>query len=264
MAAVATLKREHHKSDCPLCTWNNRSYMLPAHIISHHTADVKLRKVQTEHCIYAYVMKGTVEHGFCVCLTCKKGVATEGHTRQGSRWVSNHMKHKSCKNAHKEALKAFKEKLIAPAAETPVAVHIPEKSESDEDPVEILWSKCKQRACLRPFMEDIEKQYKEDYDDNSDNEDPYTFAPTEGFRYCIDMAIGFKRETEKLNQRIATMKTDFEKELSSHKQMIRDLQQEAAKQEQRLMKLQAENDHKNQMIIDLQMRIKQLEENQTK
>ena len=209
--------------------------MLPAHIISHHTADVKLRKVQTEHCIYAYVMKGTVEHGFCVCLTCKKGMLTDGYNGNGSRWVVLHQKRKACKLAHKEALKEFKEKLIAPAAETPVAVHIPEKSGSDEDPVDILWNKCKQRACVRPFMEDVEKQHKEDYDDNSDNEDPYTFAPTEGFRYCIDMAIGFKRETEKLNQRITTMKTDFEKELSSHKQMIH----------------------------DLQMRIKQLEENQS-
>lgn len=260
--ATAPAKFKHTKSDCPICTWHNRSYMLPNHIITHHTTDVKLRKVQTDHCIYAYVMKGAVEHGFCVCLTCKKGVATEGHTRQGSRWATNHMKQKACKAAHKEALKEFKTKLVGDIPISVSVVETPVKPQCDEDPVEILWNKCKERPRIKPFLEDIERQYKEEYEDNSDIEEPYVFAHSEGFRYCIEHAIGFKKRIAQLEQTMEQMRKEFDAELKANKETISGLQQEVYKQKQALTSLEEENAKQREMITDLQKRIQQLEANQ--
>jgi hypothetical protein len=264
------VKFKHTKSDCPLCTWNNRSYMLPAHIISHHTADVKLRKVQTEHCIYAYVMKGTVEHGFCVCLTCKKGMMSEDYSGHCARWLTIHGKRKDCKSYHKEALKQLKDKIVSANHTTHAMVieKVSEKPHNDEDPVEMLWNKCKEDKACRQFMIEVEQICTSNpcYDD-SDEEEKEPFEAAEGIKSCIGHAIHYKKELDKVNckvQQIETENDTLKYDISTLNTTVALLKTNTNEMYEKMSALETKNKEQADLIAQLQKRIQQLEENQAK
>lgn len=242
--------------------------MLPNHIITHHTTDVKLRQVQTDHCIYAYVVKGATEHGFCVCLTCKKGVATEGHTRQGSRWATNHMKQKACKAAHKEALKEFKSKLTGGHIDTPQIVPVipvPEKEVFNEDPVEILWNKCKENKKYTAFMKEIEENCNINFSEDSEDDDVREFNPVEGITTCIAHAIQYKKDLHEVNVALNLIETEnntLKYDICTLNTTISTMKHNMCTMQQRMWDMEKENKNQAALIAQLQERIQQLEANQ--
>lgn len=239
--------------------------MLPNHIITHHTTDVKLRQVQTDHCIYAYVVKGAVEHGFCVCLTCKKGMLTDGYNGNGSRWVALHRKRKECKSAHNEAVKEFKTKLVGDIPMPVSVVETPVKPQSDEDPVEILWNKCKENKKYTAFMTEIEERCNINFSDDSEDDDVEQFDPVEGVKACIQYAIQYKKDLHEVNVSLELIETEnntLKYDICTLNTIISTMKQNMYDMQQRLWDVERENKNQAALIAQLQERIQQLEANQ--
>jgi hypothetical protein len=101
MAATRTCE----KAICPFCKRSRRAYELPAHMLTAHPADIRIKPLNNSHCIFAAA--GQME--FCVCLTCKKGFVGDGSEPNQQRWITMHGNKTMCRSAHAVALNTFKQ-----------------------------------------------------------------------------------------------------------------------------------------------------------
>lgn len=147
-------------ASCPFCTWSDKSYRLPRHLITHHIKHVHLTQSATIHYVRAYYRHGGEDVNFCVCLTCHKGTMDDGFTGHGARWVALHAKKPECAAAHPEAMMKLRARM------SPVTVpHItpPAPMPPKSDPIADLWNKCKENPMLQTFMNDIEEECKAEH-----------------------------------------------------------------------------------------------------
>jgi len=101
-------KRVHTKVDCPYCPWQNRSHRLPGHLITRHSEHVTIRKGSYTKYLQAYITHVGKKTDFVVCLSCKKGIMSDGFGPHGSRWDTNHMKREDCLAIHDSLLAEWK------------------------------------------------------------------------------------------------------------------------------------------------------------
>lgn len=102
-----TTKFTHTKLCCPYCSWNNRSFMLPYHILMNHPTEITLRSNLHDHCMTAYVEHAGNRINFSVCLTCNKGIVESTCGKNENRWFTMHSKNDTCKQNHKQYLDKF-------------------------------------------------------------------------------------------------------------------------------------------------------------
>ena len=210
---------------------------MPEHLLTHHTNEVRMRPVTTDHCMYAYVLNKKEEVGFCVCLTCKKGIMEDGFTSQGAKWVSTHANKSECKKAHKQLLAEFKQKMVS--VTPPPTVTIVQAPISNS--VSALWDKLKAMPQLSPFMKDIETACQECYEIDSDNECSFVFDASDGFERTVISAIGYRKETMKFND----VKSQIEESYESQQIVMRD---EIRKLNLQVSNLLADNKQINQRV----------------
>lgn len=231
------------KAECPFCYRSCYLPNLPSHFLTHHRQDVRLRKTQTDHCCYAYVIGSDGEEvSFCVCLTCKRGTLSDGFDGNGSRWITLHAKSKECRVAHGAALAALREALATAATPTvpPVA-----------PPLTDLWTSWKLHRGMRPYMEEIEATCK----DMAEDEDP-VFDPSEGLRQVVMSAIGYKKEVAMKKEEIEKMVVAHEEELITHRDVIR-------QHEQSIRSIETDIRQKDNEMADLRRRLAALERENT-
>jgi len=103
-----TAKHEHPKIYCPFCSWHKRVFNLPAHLISRHPTEIRLRPISSDHCVYGYVIDKEEKVNFSVCLSCEKGTVGDGVSGNSARWVSMHSSNEDCKENHSKLLAELK------------------------------------------------------------------------------------------------------------------------------------------------------------
>lgn len=91
-----------------------------------------------------------------------------------------HRKQKACRDAHPTALQAFKERLSA-AATTSGVVHPPEIPLVNQ--IAVIWDECKSKKALQAGMNKMEDRLRQEYEDDSDNEQDYVFSANDAMRY---------------------------------------------------------------------------------
>jgi hypothetical protein len=168
--------------------------------------------------MYAYVLNKKEEVGFCVCLTCKKGIMEDGFTSQGTKWVSTHANKSDCKKAHKQLLAEFKQKIGSIIPPPTVIVQAPISNS-----VSALWDKLKIMPQLSPFMKDIETACQEYYEFDSENEGSFVFDAAEGFERTVRSSIGDRKEILKFNDIKVQMEDSHESTLIEMRDKIRTL-----------------------------------------
>ena len=215
--------------------------LIPAHILTHHRQAMKIYKTQNDHCVYAYVVATDGEEvSLCVCLTCKKGVMSDGYDGNGSRWVTLHSRKAECRAAHAGALAALRQELGTPP---PTAQPSPPPSV----PLESMWRDWKADGRLRPLMEEVEDTCKWACED----EDP-VFDPSDGLRQVIVSAMGYKKEMELSKAELTKIAIRHDEELMVYRDAL-------AKQSRAIGSLESairQQEHEN---ADLRRRLAALE-----
>jgi hypothetical protein len=199
------------KMSCPYCTVSKVAKFIPAHIVAVHPDKLLFDGWQPDHYIIAYAPTPKEKLTVLCCLTCKRGMMTEGVEGNGARWVSLHDKKADCKKAHKEALAAFRVRhaeakescaLSAPAP-TPAPIAV-EKIAPAPDRVAALWEECTKDKRNKPIVEEVEERckYNSGFDDDSDTDTKGAFVldPAEGFRDLMCLCVAkTKQITEQIN-----------------------------------------------------------------
>jgi len=222
---------------------------MPAHILTHHRHEVRLRAAQNDHCVYAYVVGSDGEEAsLCVCLTCKKGVMSDGYDGNGARWVTLHSRKAECRAGHAAALAALRKELGAVPTQAALPVQqLPPPSV----PLESLWQEWKTDRRLRPFMEEVEDTCKWMCED----EDP-VFDPTDGLRQVIVSAVGYKKEMEMSKAELTNIAVRNDEELMVYRDAltkqrretgclevaVQQLEREVADLRKRLVAIERENE----------------------
>jgi hypothetical protein len=230
------------KMECPLCQTSKFTTSMPRHIMTQHRSVIRLRKTQPNHCVYAYVIGADGEEAsLCVCLTCKKGVMSDGTTGNGSRWITLHARNAECKAAHTDARAVFRQELDDVSAvvtcSTPCLL-------------ENLWREWKKDRRLRPMMEEVEDICKWMYEENP------VFEPSEGMRQAIITAVGYKKAMELSKAELTKLAIEHDAELitqrdviskqgrdiSALEMVVRSQEREIAELRMRMTVLEKEND----------------------
>jgi hypothetical protein len=195
---------------------------------------------------------------------------TDGYNGNGSRWVVLHQKRKACKLAHKEALKEFKTKIAGDLPQPAPIIQEAITHHSDEDPIGMLWNKCKEDTNCRQFMTEIENKCTGNlWADDSDEEDIETdpFDSTEGIKSCIDHAIQYKKDLDKVNCKLQQMETandTLKYDIGTLNTTVSTLKTNINEMHEKMSALETKNKTQEDLIAQLQKRIQQLEENQAK
>jgi hypothetical protein len=105
-------------TSCPYCSWSDKSYRLPRHLVDHHRLHIKLDLDQTSCCIRAYINHDGREIHFCYCLTCRKGAMGDGLTDSSARWLTLHYGKTECKAAHAAEFAKFKARIEGSTMDT--------------------------------------------------------------------------------------------------------------------------------------------------
>lgn len=206
---ATTTATTYTKAACPYCEWTGASHRTPHHIVRCHLDKIHLRPVQSDHCIFAYVLHKKEERGFCYCLTCHKGTYDSGYSANSSRWITMHQKQKVCQDAHPAALHAFKENSkasVIPPDDTPPTV-------SAATQFAELWEECKSKKALQVGMNKMEERLRQEYEADSDNEYEYKFSANDAMRYAITCAVAFEKETDKMKMIMKQRDNEYKKEL---------------------------------------------------
>lgn len=211
-----TTKFTHTKLCCPFCPWDNRSFMLPYHIITHHPTEVVLRHNLHDHCMSAYIKRKEERIHFSVCLTCNKGIVESTCGKNESRWFTMHSKNEVCKQNHKSAINKFKQTYKELSTDKDIYIQPP-----ISQPIDTLWSVLKQKPALKSYITEIEQtciQYHEDDDE------PYTFKPEDGIEQLVISAIGYKKHITQLENKIKTMESEHERQMMDMRDRILELE----------------------------------------
>jgi hypothetical protein len=142
-----------------------------------------------------------------------------------SRWITLHAKKKACMESHSVALAELKLKMIPPT-EIPVTTVTPTTSVvSNTIPamLSIFWEECRKNKKMRPFVEDMEKQLKLEFDD-PDDEEPYTFDPKDACERAIISASIFRKEFTKKKEEISALEYARKHEVNELQQQIKHLE----------------------------------------
>lgn len=225
-AAAATTPRPHKRAHCPCCSYENRASLVPAHIISAHPEQIRLRPINTGHCVFAYILKGKEEYGFCVCLTCKCGTMGDGYDGNHGRWVTMHARKKECSAAHSGALTTFKTVITTTVAEaislTPPTCTVPIISPSSlSESMALFWEQCRKNKKLLPFVEAFEKQIMPEEDDP---EDPFIFDPVDACERAIINACTFHNDLTKKKKELNTFECATKQETFALQRQITTLE----------------------------------------
>ena len=204
---------------------------MPAHLLTHHPRDIKLRQMGSEHCIYGDITYEREDMAFCVCLTCKKGIMQGPEEGQGARWVAIHAKQTDCRAAHKEALQRFRQSIVMPDVSGQV------------DPLTFVWEECKSDAGMRPIITEVE-QFCRDMDTR--------FDPAEGVKQLARTATYYKKQT-------ALSKAQIEKMVSEHSQELYTQRCIAMQQKRDIDSLQAATVIQKAELEELRARLAALE-----
>jgi hypothetical protein len=207
-------KFAHAKAQCPCCKWFKKSFLLPAHIVEHHPCDIIFSKVPRDHCIAGYVLKGKTDHWFACCLTCKKGMMTDGTDKNGARWLSLHSQKDDCKKSHKSAFNVFLQIRNELREITPGPGPIPEPVKVT--PISDFWQSLKKHPRLRMLTEQIEQSCKAEFEDDSDNEGEFAFNPSEGLKNIACLCVGNKKYIDELNKRINEVEQEYNSFQTEH------------------------------------------------
>jgi len=161
--------------------------------VKHHPADIIISTAYPSHYLHGYVKDKKEELEFNVCLTCGKGFLGDAMTAQASRWINSHMK-QPCKKEHKTALAEFKLRQSAALAEQPIQ-EIPEQTSGSALTV---WNQLKSKPDYKDLCAEFEREDKENYDEDSENEEKYMFDPAKGILKLFTDASAFKKNLYKV------------------------------------------------------------------
>jgi hypothetical protein len=188
---------------------------MPAHIIATHLDKLLLDGWQPDHYIMASIPVSKDKLWFLYCLTCKKGMMSDGSEGHGARWISVHDKKTNCKKAHKEALAVLRMRyseakgIISTIPTPPVTITTP-ISIPLVDPIKALWEECKRETRMRPITDKAEADCKQLFEmdcEGSDDDTPvsskeFIFDPSEGFRAVVRMVIRNSKDITKMTENI--------------------------------------------------------------
>jgi hypothetical protein len=154
--------------------------------------------------MYASIANKKDEIDFCVCFTCERGFIGDIMTSQASRWLNSHSNEAACKKEHKTAALAFKARRELALAEKVAATAEP----STEPPVATqgsameIWNTLKTKRDYKDLCIEFEKDDKEYYDMDSDNDEEYIFDPAKGILKLFRDASEYKKLCSKLSTAI--------------------------------------------------------------
>ena len=235
------------KVSCPFCSWSKRSLMLPAHLMEHHSAEVRLRPVSKDHCILAYVMDKKEYLDFGYCFTCKKGFVGDGNDRNHERWITIHGKNTECISAHRQHLSCFKAAIAPPVCESnPVPNVTPPPSHTDV--ITTIWEQCKAHNLCRSSIEEVETQYMDD-----------VFEPAIGIRQLALNVASYKKSVKKVEKQMTTMSQEHDRELTEQRVVLSQQQQDIQRLHSSVRQLNFENAEMIREIQDLKQKIALLE-----
>jgi hypothetical protein len=154
--------------------------------------------------MYASIANKKDEIDFCVCFTCERGFIGDIMTSQASRWLNSHSNEAACKKEHRAAALAFKARRELALAEKVAAT----AESSAEPPVATqgsameIWNTLKTKRDYKDLCIEFEKDDKEYYDMDSDNDEEYIFDPAKGILKLFRDASEYKKLCSKLSTAI--------------------------------------------------------------
>ena len=226
--------------------------MLPYHLVSRHIEHVHLGySPEGANYISGYVIKKAKDIDFCLCLTCNKGTCNDGYSANSARWATLHSNQQGCTSAHPAALNALKQRLAT--VQQAAALHSPTPQISD--PFDTLWEDCRSKKYLQNTINDLERRMKEDYDDNSDNEDDYTLQPKVGFQLALERYMSVTKEVEILKAKLHEVEQKHERELFVLRQELTSVKQQCSNIQHSFTQLSHEHEELSMKYDILQSQI---------
>ncbi len=218
--------------------------MLPAHLMIHHSTEVRLRPVSKDHCILAYVMDKKEYLDFGYCFTCKKGFVGDGNDRNHERWITIHGKNTECREAHSQHLTCFKAamptQIAASIPVTPPPPHV--------DDLAKLWEQCRADKLCRSSIEEVETQYMDD-----------VFVPTMGVRQLALNVASYKKSVKQVKEQLEAMDQAHDRELTEQRVAMSQQQQDIRHLHSAVRQLNVENAEMIREIQALKQKIALLE-----
>jgi hypothetical protein len=233
--------RSHEKAACPLCSQTRRAFNLPAHMLTAHPAEMRIKPFNTGHCVYAAVG----EMDFCLCLTCKKGFIGDGSEPNQQRWITLHGKNAECRSAHAAALASFNQATGHQPVPAPVMHQMPALPGIDA-----VWDECKADTRLRPVMTEVEEFCRE-MDE--------VFDVKEGVKQLARSVVGYKKEVAMTKAQMTQMVQAHEHELTEQRVVIHQMKFASEGLQSCIRQLKYENAETRGEVSTLQQRIAQLE-----